>query len=149
MTYHVPTGNSQGKTMVTADFGGHLLVLKWYHKFPLTWVTINIHRQSVMLLIITTYKRWWETAYDALLEGISWLLVLAQCLCTTLCSLTISWTPWHSLWSSSMSSSFLLLGYYIRLFLTVQISPQVLPFQRSLSLIYKIWIFAPTTLKYT
>lgn len=116
MTYHVPTGNSQGKTMVTADFGGHLLVLKWYHKFPLKWVTINIHRWPIMLLIITTYKRWWETECE-LLEGISFLTPRP---CSVhlhhLCSLTISWTPWHSRWSSSMSSSFLLLGYYISYF---------------------------------
>lgn len=68
MTYHVPTGNSQWKTIVTADFGGHLLVLKRYHKFPLKWVTINIHRWSVMMLITTTLKWWWEAECE-FLEG--------------------------------------------------------------------------------
>ena len=61
---------SQWKTMVTADFGGHLLGLKWYHKFPLKWVAINIHRWSVMLLTTTTYKCWWEAECE-FLEGFS------------------------------------------------------------------------------
>lgn len=65
-----------------SDSGGHLLVLKWCHKFPLTWVAINIHRWSVMLLIITPTSDDGKQSVSSLRAFLSQLLVLARWVCT-------------------------------------------------------------------